>query len=93
MSRLHCLSNTAALHDCLVSAAPGDNLLLLGDGCYAALNKSEHHERLLSSQLNLYALSEDARSRGVEPDASFTCVDYAGFVALTESCQAQQAWF
>ncbi len=93
MTRLHCVSQPEALDDCLLSASPGDLMLLLGDGCYLALAGAERYQALLQSGLSLFALDEDARTRGVDIRPPLVAIDYTGFVELSERCTAQQAWF
>ncbi len=93
MSRLHCLSSSAALEDCLLAASPGDVLLLLGDGCYVAAQGSTLADCLRDTQLEIHALEEDARARGVVLTEAVIAVDYAGFVNLSERCATQHSWF
>ena len=93
MSRLHCLSHTDALTECLQSASPGDVLLLLGDGCYLALPSHAQHAQLRDAGIKLHVLQEDAQARGVDPASGIVPVDYPGFIELTVTCKTQHAWF
>lgn len=82
---LHTL-NKASLkvlsYDCLSLLSPGDSLLLLEDGVYAALPDAP--PLTLPEGVRLYVLAEDLAARGISDriPPAFTRVDYAGFVAL-----------
>lgn len=56
MAVLHLLANPAAADTCLAAAAPGDAVLLLGDGVFAAAQ--------LTTEMRVGALQEDATLRG-----------------------------
>ena len=56
MATLHLLANPAAASACIAAAAPGDAVLLLGDGVFAAAR--------LPTAMRVGALEEDAAQRG-----------------------------
>ena len=89
---LNALPDSGAWQDCLVVLAPGDALLLLGDGVYAALVGSNRLEEL---DVPVYVLAPDAIARGVAGRlaADVQQVDMAGFVELTERFARQMAWY
>ena len=60
MAVLHLLANARSAESCLAAAAPGDSLLLLGDGVFAAAQLSTARP-----PARLGALREDAAARGV----------------------------
>jgi tRNA 2-thiouridine synthesizing protein B len=95
---LHTLSRPPghpAFQDCLRLLAPGDSLLLLSDGVYAALAGSEAASALADSGAEVLVLAADAGAAGVAARLSpaVTTVDYAGFVELSERYSRQQAWY
>ena len=94
---LHTLNaspNSAAFRDCLAAIAPGDALLLLGDGVYCVLGATPACEAILRCGAQLYALDKDARAAGIiaTPD-TVTITDMTGFVALTARYPRQLAWY
>jgi tRNA 2-thiouridine synthesizing protein B len=85
---------SASFADCLSLLAPGDALLLHGDGVYAALAGTSAAKSLLASCAALYILVDDARAAGVLDRAiPLTAVDINDFVALTERFPRQLAWY
>ena len=80
-----------AFADCLRLVAPGDHILLLGNGVYAALADSPARARLDACGAELHVLHQDAAAAGIL-DGAIT-VDMAGFVTLSERCSRQLAWF
>lgn len=84
-----------AFAQCLRLLAPGDALLLLGDGVYAALAGSRAAAELTASGAALHVLDVDARAAGVleRLTEGVTVSDDAGFVGLTEHYPRQQAWY
>ena len=94
---LHTLNappSSSAFADCLHILAPGDALVLMGDGVYAALGGTQAAARLQSSGAELYLLQPDAAVAGVLPDSDFARVlDIEGLVALTERFERQLAWY
>ena len=83
-----------AFHDCLRVVAPGDSLLLLGDGVYAALPGTDACSALQACGADIYLLSPDARAAGLDKLVGVgTTVDMNEFVALSERFPRQQAWY
>ena len=73
---------------------PGDAIVLMGDGVYAAIDGTRACVELRSTGVEVHVLLTDASIAGViglTGDA--TRVDMEGFVALSERFQRQQAWY
>lgn len=70
------------LQSCLLALLPGDSLLLIEDGVYAALGAIAPPQ--LPANVRLYLLSEDLAARGISAriPPEFSRVDYQGFVSL-----------
>ena len=85
---------SAAFADCQRLLAPGDALLLLGDGVYAALEGTAARSALDASPAHVYLLQPDAAAAGVlgRIDGA-ELVDIDGFVALSEHYARQLAWY
>ena len=85
---------SAVFADCLRLLAPGDALLLLGDGVYAALEGTAARSALDASPARVYVLQADAAAAGVlgRIDGA-ELVDIDGFVALSEHYARQLAWY
>lgn len=98
MSRLHTVNKTAetsqALEDCLRLAAPGDALLLLEDGVYAATS-GDLPRRCGELGLKLYALAVDVEARGLGQHLAegVAIVDETGFVQLCCEADDVSSWF
>lgn len=91
---LNCGPGSHAYTDCLRLLAEGDALLLLGDGVYCAAPETQASAALAASGASLYVLADHALARGLDgPTASFTAIDMARFVELTEQCAKQLAWY
>ena len=83
-----------AFAECLRLVAPGDHILLLGDGVYAALADSPARKNLEASGARIHVLQADAAAAGILGQlGGVETVDIAGFVALSERCPRQLAWF
>lgn len=81
---------------CRRIVVPGDALLLLGDGVYAAMAGGPFAAALgrLTSEIDVYVLDEDCTARGVrELVSGVEPTDYAGFVALACSHVRSVSWF
>jgi hypothetical protein len=86
MPALHLVGNAAALRRCLSRAGEGEAVLLLGETWLTEAGIVGEGHRCV-----MYVLaSETSRESG---DAGATVVDYAGFVALTESHRPVVPWF
>lgn len=70
-----------------------DHLLLLEDGCYAALPAGRDVLAAFAGRVSV--LREDLVSRGLEErvDNAISVVDMQGFVGLTETYQRSVSWF
>ncbi len=95
---LHTLGRSPAhnaFHDCLAALGPGDALLLLGDGVYAARVGSQAAALLAGSGASLFVLDADASLAGVRECLApqVTLVDDDGFVALSERYSRHMAWY
>ncbi len=94
---LHTLNaspTSAAFSDCLKVIQPGDAVLLMGDGAYAAITGTSACAKLHASGATIHVLSADASAAGVnELTATASSVDMDGFVALSERFPRQQAWY
>ena len=87
---------TRTLDTCLRMAQPGNALLLIEDGIYAATVGSATEERIRVScaTLKVYALQPDMDARGVTAKLidGVMLVDYAGFVDLTVEHSTSHSW-
>jgi tRNA 2-thiouridine synthesizing protein B len=85
---------SAAYKDCLTLLRPGDALVLLGDGVYAAVPGTGASGELAARGIGLYLLDPDARLAGITaPAAGVEVIDMAGLVRLTEQFPRQLAWY
>ena len=82
---------------CRRALAPGDTLLLLCDGVYAALQDGECAPMLgaLAATVEVHALGDDCAARGISsrllPEVRIT--DFAGFVDLACRHPRSISWF
>ena len=83
MAVLHIVSNPQAITACLRAQAPGDPILLIGDGVFAIRSVPAKHRT--------WALAEDALQRGVDLPAPAKA-DYAKFVTLVLETRASVTW-
>ena len=78
---------------CCAALAPGDELLLLGDGVYAARAGATAAVGGIVDTARIHALGEDCATRGIEVTcAGVIMTDYAGFVALAAEHQRSVTW-
>lgn len=101
MAILHTVNKSpfekTAFESCLNHTNPGDAVLLIEDGVYAAVKGSAIAERIAGQNgtVSLYALGPDLAARGIA-DASIIeaikVVDYDGFVDLVTEHDVSQAW-
>ena len=86
-----------SLDSCLRLAQPGNSILLIEDGVYAALAKAAYAEKI-SGRLNefsFYVLGPDVAARGLNDVPlieGITVVDYEGFVDLVTENDVSQSW-
>lgn len=87
---------TNTLESCLRMAQPGQALLLIEDGVYAATTGSATEGRMKQAckTLKVYALQPDMEARGVVSKviAGVNLVDYGGFVDLAERYRTSHSW-
>ena len=102
MSVLHLVNKAAAFKDCLALMAPGDALLLIEDGVYAARRPASPADgaagageaELPALPDACYALDSDLEARGLlgRMDSRFQAISYDGFVGLVEKHQPIVTW-
>ena len=89
-------SSCAILQSCLRFAQPGDALLLIEDGVYAATsgNLAGAALRAAMDRLQVHALRPDLEARGMSAQVidGVTLVDYGGFVDLAALHHTSHAW-
>ena len=94
---LHTLSASpasSAFRDCLRIITPGDALLLLGDGVYAAIPGTPACDRLQAAGIEVHVLHSDAQAAGISELTEIASrIDMDDFVVLTERFARQQAWY
>ena len=85
-------TDSSALARCLAVIACGDFLILIEDGVYNALLKTEQLSTLGD---RCYILKADTDSRGISAKVanSFNLVGHEKFVELVTSCKLTQSWF
>ncbi|MDH5205490.1 MAG: sulfurtransferase complex subunit TusB [Hylemonella sp.] len=85
-----------SLESCLRMALPGQAVLLIEDGIYAAASGSsvEPQVREAAAKFKLYALKPDMDARGLTAKAldGVTLVDYGGFVDLVAEHGTPNSW-
>jgi len=86
-----------AFDTCFRMASPGDSILLIEDGVYAALANAEFAAKITSrlDDFSFYVLGPDVAARGLD-DTPFiddvNVVDYEGFVDLVAENKVTQSW-
>jgi tRNA 2-thiouridine synthesizing protein B len=87
---------TSTFESCLRMAQPGNAVLLIEDGIYAATTGSGAEAKLreASSRLKFYALKPDTEARGMSARLidGVTLVDYGGFVDLVAEHTTSHSW-
>ena len=79
---LHLIFHSDSLEDCILSADPGDDLVLIGDGVNA-------QEKL---SVAVFILKSDAESRGKMVDSLHNFINTAGLADLTEKHEKIVSW-
>ena len=102
MSLLHTMNKSpfqhGTLRDCLTLCSPGDALLLLEDGAYAALASSPCREALqhqINDGLSCYVLSADLNAR-IHKQTLIEGIELASdadFVDLVLQHSSTQSWY
>ena len=94
---LHTLNaspTSSAFSDCLLVAAAGDAIVLMGDGVYVAIDGTPAYTAILANGAEIYMLATDARAAGVtRVPQGIALVSMDDFVTLTERYPRQQAWY
>ena len=75
------------LDQVLAALSPGDVILLAGDGCYQKVSAKQ-----ISSDTDLFMLTEDAQVRGINEDGARLISD-PEWVTLTAESQQVISWF
>ncbi|MEO0444037.1 MAG: sulfurtransferase complex subunit TusB [Pseudomonadota bacterium] len=86
--------NSDTLAQCIASYRPGDSILLLEDGVYAALLSHAFVDQLAGTIC--YGIEADINARGLHRQAlmpSLQLTDYKGFVALSVQHPLIQSWY
>ncbi len=86
-----------SLESCLRLAKPGNSVLLLEDGVYAAVKGTSVEPRIKTAldSVKVYVLGPDLNARGFSDERvieGISVVDYAGFVDLAAENAKVQAW-
>lgn len=101
MSILHTVNKSpfekTTLQSCLDHTSPGDAVILIEDGVYAALSRTAASDRIAArmNEVSFYALGPDLLARGVANGSlaeGVKVVDYDGFVDLVAEYEIAQAW-
>ena len=87
----------STFRSCLDHAGPGDGVLLIEDGVYAATKGTAAADLIAARKgdVALYALGADLAARGISEKSvieGITVVDYGGFVDLVAEHDVSQAW-
>jgi tRNA 2-thiouridine synthesizing protein B len=86
-----------AFDTCFRMASPGDSILLIEDGVYAALANAEFADKITSrlDNFSFYVLGPDVAARGLGDTPlieDIGVVDYDGFVDLVAENDITQSW-
>jgi tRNA 2-thiouridine synthesizing protein B len=78
-------------------ASPGDSILLIEDGVYAAQANAEFAGNITSrlDDFSFYVLGPDVSARGLDDKPlieDISVVDYEGFVDLVAENEVTQSW-
>ena len=79
---LHLIFHSDSLEDCILSADPGDDLVLIGDGVNA-------QEKL---NVTAFILRSDAESQGTMVPSPHKFINTAGLADLTEKHEKIVSW-
>ncbi|MDF1642616.1 MAG: sulfurtransferase complex subunit TusB [Pseudomonadales bacterium] len=89
--------DTNCLNDCLEMAAAGSSIILIEDGVYAALSKTQFTDQMLAAlpKHNFYVLRPDLQARGIQDCIidEIEAVDYSGFVTLCTELDKVVSWY
>lgn len=102
MSTLHTINKSSfsynTLASCIRVCAKDDGILLLEDGVFGAIKGApcaEELQRLISTGIKVYALSDDIKARGLSEKLqdNIALTDYNGFVQLSITHRSVQSWY
>lgn len=102
MSTLHTVNKSPFTHttlaSCLAVCDETDDILLLEDGVFGAIDTAPSTERLQSlmeSGVTIYALEGDIKARGLTNKilSGIVITDYAEFVRLSITHRCIQSWY
>ena len=79
---LHLIFHSHSLEDCLLSADPGDDLILIGNGVDAQDKLS----------VTAFILEDDAESQGMMVSSLHKLINAAGLADLTEKHEKIVSW-
>ena len=87
----------STFRSCLDHVKPGDAVLLIEDGVYAATKGTVAADYIAArnGDLSLYVLGADLAARGISNSVlieGISVVDYGGFVDLVTEHDVSQAW-
>jgi tRNA 2-thiouridine synthesizing protein B len=92
MGVLHLVNSTEGLGRCLDRLGPGDAVILLEAGVYAAMASSGKPEGM---DVDLFVLQEHLSQRGIARTRvrpAFTLINFEGFVGLTVRHTRSVTW-
>ena len=86
-----------AFDTCFRMASPGDSILLIEDGVYAAMANAEFANKITTrlGDFSFYVLGPDVDARGLADKSlieDISIVDYEGFVDLVADNEVTQSW-
>jgi len=86
-----------AFDTCFRMANPGDSILLIEDGVYAAMANAEFARKITDrlDNFSFYVLGPDVSARGLDDTPlieDISVVDYEGFVDLVTDNEVTQSW-
>ena len=86
-----------AFDTCFRMASPGDSILLIEDGVYAAMANAEFANKITTrlGDFSFYVLGPDVDARGLADKPlieDISIVDYEGFVDLVADNEVTQSW-
>jgi len=84
-----------SLELCVAYAQPGDVVLLIEDGVYAAMKGGASEALVSGSGAKVYALGPDLKARGIASDKlvdGIEVVGFDGFVSLAADNDKVQSW-
>lgn len=91
---LHIIKTQSGLDDAIPLIQPDDDILLVEDAVYALFRQSSPLVDLKDQKDHCWVLKEDLLARGLTLSTHdyFQCVDFEGFVFLTEQHFQSITW-